>query len=81
MTTTASPSFRNALSVGGSEQPTKPDTNVLEEVSEIPIPKHAVQNIYRRNRLLLKGCPKLIRLVEKYNSNFEKTLAENHKYS
>jgi len=58
-----------------------PHNTRLEEVTEVPIPKNAVQNTYRRSRLLLKGCPKLIKLVDKYHSNLERSLAETQKYS
>ena len=62
---TASPSIRHALSIAGSTH----DQNRLEEVSEMvpgSIPKSIITNTYRKSRLLAKGCPKLIRLVEKH---------------
>lgn len=54
--------------------------NRLEEVSEVPIPKGLASNNYRKSRLLAKGCPKLIRLVEKHQVDLEKSL-ESQKYS
>ena len=75
---TASPTFRHALSIGGSEY--KTPNNRLEEVSEVPLPRGIASNHYRKSRLLAKGCPKLIRLVEKHQVDLEKSL-ESQKYS
>ena len=70
---TASPSIRHALSIGGSTH----DQNRLEEVSEMvpgSIPKSVITNTYRKSRLLAKGCPKLIRQVEKHQVDLEKSI-------
>jgi len=64
---TASPSFRHALSIGCSEIV---QNKALEEVSELPqstfLHKRMYGNSYRKSRLLTKGCPKLLKLVEKH---------------
>lgn len=70
---TASPTFRHALSIGGSEAKT---ASKLHEVSEIPVPRFAIQNEYRKMRLLNKGSKRLIRMVEKHATDIEKTLVE-----
>lgn len=44
------------------------------------IPKSFITNTYRRSRLLAKGCPKLIRLVEKHQLDLEKSI-DSQKYS
>ena len=74
---TASPTIRHALSIGGSEL----KTSKLQEVSEVPIPKGAVSNEYRKTRLLAKGCPKLLRLVEKHEIDLERSIRESQKLS
>jgi len=46
----------------------------------VPLPKSIIGNNYRKSRLLAKGCPKLIRLVQKHQVDLEKTM-ESQKYS
>ena len=78
---TASPTFRNnrhALSVAGSD-PTQ--ASQLQEVSEYPFPKNALTNEYRKTRLLHKGCPKLLRLVDKQHAEIEKSIKESQRVS
>lgn len=74
---TASPTtFRQqALSIGGS------DMTKLHEVSEIPFPKNAVTNTYRKQRLLAKGCTKLIRQVEKYQGEIDRSILKKNALS
>ena len=49
----------------------------------MPLPKNAITNNYRKTRLLRKGCPKLLRLVDKHQVNIEKSIQDknriNHK--
>ena len=60
---TASPTLRNALSIQyNSERKSK--SKLLHEVTEFPFPKNAITNEYRKTRLLKKGCPKLLKLVD-----------------
>lgn len=69
---TASPTFRHALSIGGSDA----QHSQLQEVSEIPVPKNAITNHYRKSRLLHKGCPRLIKLVDKQAVTLEQSIKE-----
>jgi len=71
---TASPTMRrDALSIGGS------DTIKLQEVSEIPFLKNAITNTYRKSRLLQKGCPKLIKLVEKHHGEIDRSIIHHQR--
>ena len=66
---TTSPTLRNhALSISGA------DSKKLEQVNELTIPKNAITDAYRKTRLLKKGCPKLIRLVDKHSVSIDKSL-------
>ena len=38
------------------------------------IPRSIITNTYRKSRLLAKGCPKLIRQVEKHQIDLEKSI-------
>ena len=68
---TASPTLRNhALSVAGT------DSKKLPEVTEFPIPKNAITNSYRKTRLLKKGCPKLVKLVDKQQVTIDRSINE-----
>jgi hypothetical protein len=72
---TASPTMRqHALSIGG-------DTIKLQEVSEIPFLKNAITNTYRKSRLLQKGCPKLIKLVEKHHGEIDRSIIQHQRVS
>lgn len=77
---TASPTFRHALSIGGSESKTV-NNSKLHEVSEVPVPKLAVQNNYRLARLLHKGDKKLMKMVDHHARDLEKSFAESNKMS
>lgn len=50
-------------------------------MSEIPIPKGAIANEYRKTRLLAKGCPKLLRQVDKHEVDLERSIMESQKLS
>ena len=79
---TQSPTFRHghALSIGGGSE-RKGTRRTLQEVTEFPFPKNAITNDYRKTRLLKKGCPKLLRHVDKHLIDIEKSLFESTKLS
>ena len=45
----------------------------------MPLPKNAITNNYRKTRLLRKGCPKLLRLVDKHHVNIEKSIQDKNR--
>ena len=45
----------------------------------MPIPKNAITNNYRKTRLLRKGCPKLLRLVDKHHVNVDKSIQDKNR--
>ena len=47
-------------------------------MSEYPIPKNAITNQYRKTRLLKKGCPKLIKLVDLQNVAIDKNIKDHN---
>lgn len=48
-------------------------------MTEVPLPKNAITNNYRKTRLLRKGCPKLLRLVDKHHMNIEKSIQDKNR--
>ena len=85
-TVTASPTHRyerNALSIQMSSKDTTMVGLKLHEVSEIPslIPKNAITNNYRKQRLLQKGCPKLLRQAEKQAQELERSIRNHDRQS
>ena len=73
---TASPTFRHGLSIGSESKAGAGGRKTLQDVAEFPFPKNAITNDYRKTRLLKKGCPKLLRLVDKHHVDIEKSLQE-----
>ena len=45
----------------------------------MPLPKNAITNNYRKTRLLRKGCPKLLRLVDKHNATVDKSIQDKNR--
>ena len=72
---TASPTFRHPLSINGSSELAQ--GNRLAEVSEeskTPGRNILVSDNYRKSRMLAKGCPKLLKLIERNAIDFDKSV-------
>lgn len=78
---TASPTFRHALSVNGSDRQNAQDISQIQEVTEVSLPKNAITNNYRKTRLLHKGCHKLLRLVDKHQVDIEQSIKDKNRMS
>jgi hypothetical protein len=50
-------------------------------VTEAIIPKNAITNNYRKTRLLHRGCPKLLRLVDKHHVDIDKSIKDKNRIS
>ena len=65
------------MSIGNASESTR-----LQQVTEVPVfPKNAITNNYRKQRLLAKGSPKLIKMVEKHKAEIDKSMLRHNRLS